>query len=127
MLNPRKQFPIIPGGIFLTNFFLKETCVDFYDHIRSYKCMNILLKSLSWNTINTCIIWFWQLIVRLSDGAGRVAAQSATVTINVIRNQNTPYFINEPYSRLIQENLPTGTSIYQVTARDNDSPVSFFI
>lgn len=73
-----------------------------------------------------CILWFWQLIVRLSDGAGRVAAQSATVTINVIRNQNTPYFINEPYTRLIQENLPTGTSIYQVTARDNDSPVSFF-
>lgn len=55
-----------------------------------------------------------------------MAAQSATVTINVIRNQNTPYFINEPYSRLIQENLPTGTSIYQVTARDNDSPVSFY-
>lgn len=75
---------------------------------------------------NMCIILFWQLIVRLSDGAGRVAAQSATVTINVIRNQNTPYFINEPYSRLIQENLPTGTSIYQVTARDNDSPVSFY-
>ena len=62
--------------------------------------------------------------MRLSDGAGRVATQSATVTVVVIRNENTPYFINEPYSRLIQENLPTGTSIYQVTARDNDDAVS---
>ena len=68
--------------------------------------------------------FYWQLIVRLSDGAGRVAAQSATVTVVVIRNENTPFFINEPYSRLIQENLPTGTSIYQVTARDNDAAVS---
>lgn len=68
-----------------------------------------------------------QLIVRLSDGAGRVAAQSATVTINVVRNQNTPFFVNEPYSRLIQENLPTGTSIYQVTARDADATVSLFL
>ncbi|KAJ8318063.1 hypothetical protein KUTeg_003154 [Tegillarca granosa] len=62
----------------------------------------------------------YQVVVALSDGAGRSAPQSATVTINVLRNNLTPYFVSEPYSRLITETVLQGTSIYQVTARDDD-------
>ena len=61
----------------------------------------------------------------LADQAGRVNANTATLTINVIRNQFTPYFLNEPYAVVINENVGTLQSIYQVTARDDDSINTF--
>ena len=52
-------------------------------------------------------------------------ANTATLTINVIRNQFTPYFINEPYAVVINENFGTLQSIISVTARDDDSINTF--
>ena len=61
----------------------------------------------------------------LGDQAGRNNANTATLTINVIRNQFTPYFLSEPYSVVINENVGTQQNIYQVTARDDDSINTF--
>ena len=61
----------------------------------------------------------------LGDQAGRNNLNTATLTINVIRNQFTPYFINEPYSVVINENSGTLQNIYQVTARDDDAINTF--
>lgn len=61
----------------------------------------------------------------LADQAGRVNANTATLTINIIRNQFTPYFINEPYTVVINENFGTLQSIIQVTARDDDAINTF--
>jgi len=63
--------------------------------------------------------------VTLGDQAGRVNINTATLTINVIRNQNTPFFISLPYQRTIDEATAQQTSIYQVTARDNDAVNTF--
>lgn len=54
----------------------------------------------------------------------RSAARNAFVTINVLRNQYTPFFINEPYRVDLGSNIGISTSIIDVTARDLDSPVS---
>lgn len=69
--------------------------------------------------------FFIQLEVTLGDQEGRVNQNTATLTINVIRNQFTPRFLNEPYVVEINENIGTTTSIYQVTAVDDD-PVNTF-
>ena len=50
---------------------------------------------------------------------------TATLTINVIRDQFTPYFINQPYAVVINENFGTLSSIISVTARDDD-PINTF-
>ena len=36
------------------------------------------------------------------------------------KNDNTPYFINDPYSKDLEGNSAQGSSVLQVTARDND-------
>lgn len=48
----------------------------------------------------------------------------ATVTISVVRNLQTPYFLQSSYVTTIQENQVTGTSVLQVSARDDDTTVS---
>lgn len=61
----------------------------------------------------------------LGDQDGRVNQNTATLTINVVRNQFTPRFLNEPYTIEINENIGTSQSIYQVTAIDDD-PINTF-
>ena len=50
---------------------------------------------------------------------------TATLTVNIIRNQFTPRFINEPYVLTINENFGSSQSIYQVTAVDEDPNNTF--
>ncbi|WAQ96421.1 FAT4-like protein [Mya arenaria] len=65
------------------------------------------------------------LTVALADQAGRSNVNTATLTINVIRNQNTPYFINLPYRIDISESTALSQSIFTVTALDADQGNSF--
>ena len=53
-----------------------------------------------------------------------VAAQTATVQVNVFRNQFTPQFVNVPYATTVQENTGVSQSIFRVTATDADQVVS---
>lgn len=79
-------------------------------------------------------VWKWKLVqfivlqavVNVNDNGTpqRSASQYAYVTINVLRNQYTPFFINEPYRVDLGGNIGISTSIIDVTARDQDSPVS---
>ena len=54
----------------------------------------------------------------------RQSAIQAAVTINVVRNQNTPFFINRPYAALIDQNLTIGSTVFQIEADDGDTKVS---
>lgn len=38
----------------------------------------------------------------------------------VTKNDHTPYFINEPYSKDLEGTIQQGASVFQVTARDDD-------
>lgn len=73
-----------------------------------------------------CIFMYIQAVVAVNDNGTpqRSAARNAFVTINVLRNQYTPFFINEPYRVDLGSNIGISTSIIDVTARDLDSPVS---
>lgn len=68
-----------------------------------------------------------QLIIGAYDlgTPSRSANIDATVTLSVVRNLQTPYFLQSNYVTTIQENQATGTSILQVSARDDDTTVSF--
>ncbi|KAH3873303.1 hypothetical protein DPMN_036535 [Dreissena polymorpha] len=66
-----------------------------------------------------------QLNVVLSDQPGRVNVNTATLTINVIRNQFTPRFLDTPYRLDIVENTNTAQSIFRVTAVDDDAVNTF--
>ncbi|GFR89571.1 protocadherin Fat 4 [Elysia marginata] len=65
---------------------------------------------------------FYTVLVQIADRGvpSNVAAQTATVQVNVFRNQNTPVFINTPYATTVQENTGVGQSIFRVTATDAD-------
>jgi hypothetical protein len=46
--------------------------------------------------------------------------QTATITVYVAKNDHTPFFINDPYSRDLEGTIQPGVSVLTVTARDND-------
>lgn len=54
----------------------------------------------------------------------RSASQPATVTINVIRNQFPPVFVNTPYATSLPFTVAAGSSVYNVNATDADTRVS---
>ncbi|XP_048590535.1 protocadherin Fat 4 isoform X2 [Nematostella vectensis] len=57
------------------------------------------------------------------DGGGfyqEIAIATVTVTLQDV-NDNDPEFTGMPYTSDIAENLPAGTSVFQVTATDKDS------
>ncbi|KAK3745550.1 hypothetical protein RRG08_040225, partial [Elysia crispata] len=63
---------------------------------------------------------------RDNDPSPRSAANVATVTVNVYRNQFSPVFINEQsYSQTVNQNLGTGSLITTVTATDADEANTF--
>ena len=47
----------------------------------------------------------------------------ATLTVNILRNQEPPVFINEPYEVTIDRNQNVGANIFRVTATDDDVQV----
>ncbi|XP_041364041.1 cadherin-23-like [Gigantopelta aegis] len=69
----------------------------------------------------------YTLLATASDSTkpARSAPQTATVQVSVIRNLNTPNFVNLPYSTHIAESLSLGASVYQATAVDIDQQNTF--
>jgi hypothetical protein len=71
------------------------------------------------------------IVLQLTIGAFDLGTPSlsanidATVTVTVVRNLQTPYFLQSNYVTTIQENQAIGTSILQVSARDDDTTVSW--
>ena len=47
----------------------------------------------------------------------------ATLTVNILRNQEPPIFLNEPYSVQVERNQGIGSNIFRVTATDDDLQV----
>ncbi len=47
----------------------------------------------------------------------------ATVTVTVVRNENSPVFFNESYAVTIRQDVPSGTQIQTLNARDADTAV----
>ena len=45
--------------------------------------------------------------------------------ITIIRDQFPPFFINEPYRQTLDERTSIGSSVYTVSAQDNDLVVSW--
>ncbi|XP_046564129.1 protocadherin Fat 1-like, partial [Haliotis rubra] len=64
----------------------------------------------------------YRLIVAVTDGGDppRPAPSTATITVNVIRNLNTPRWVNDPYSATIDETIGANVNIVNVLAVDDD-------
>ena len=59
------------------------------------------------------------------DGASPPRTSNAVqVTINILRNNNPPVFVNEPYSTSVTSAVSAGISLFSVTATDADTRVS---
>lgn len=56
----------------------------------------------------------------------KTSATNATVTIDVYRNLQDPFFTGGPFNVNIQETTAVGTSIRQVNFGDSDSDVRSF-
>lgn len=57
----------------------------------------------------------------------RQALSPAIVSLTVLRNQFDPFFVSSPYVATIPETTSTGSSVLQVTARDQDTVSHTFI
>jgi hypothetical protein len=64
----------------------------------------------------------FQLTLRAYDlgTPERETVQRATVTVNVLRNNNAPQFIRTPYQTTINRDQGLNTAILTVTATDAD-------
>lgn len=67
-----------------------------------------------------------QMTVQASDNRLQPRLTNATVIINVVRGQ-PPFFLNTPYSTAVNERVAIGTSVYRVSAQDNDLIVSLLV
>jgi hypothetical protein len=59
------------------------------------------------------------------DGDGRPSINTATVRVNVYRNNNNPFFTGTIRQIDINEDLGTGTSVFQFFYSDVDPDVRF--
>lgn len=64
--------------------------------------------------------------MRASDQRIPERTATAEVRINIIRDRFPPIFFNEPYGTSVSENTVNGTSVYRVTANDQDLRVSIY-
>ncbi|KAL8559117.1 hypothetical protein ACOMHN_046165 [Nucella lapillus] len=64
----------------------------------------------------------YKLLLKAFDSGfpSQQAQQTATVLVDVLRNLNTPYFLSSPYAVTIPETTVPGSSIFKLTARDDD-------
>ena len=73
----------------------------------------------------------FQFEVEASDGRDPVKKSTATVIVNILRDQLKPYFINTPYSSSIREDVANGTILqmtsFIILATDPDLRVSLNI
>lgn len=58
---------------------------------------------------------------------GVIQTASALVNITVNRNLNPPFFSTNMYNASLLEDSQLGTSVVQLTARDNDLQVSLIM
>ncbi|KAL3878042.1 hypothetical protein ACJMK2_035678, partial [Sinanodonta woodiana] len=64
-----------------------------------------------------------EVSLRDADPVSPLSSQvNAFIIITIIHNQNTPYFINQPYTASLNENVNIGYTVMDVTARDDDGP-----
>lgn len=85
--------------------------------------MIVFVEFVPSNSINIkyCLL---QLRVGAYDSSVPYDVSSTTCQISVLRNENEPIFLEEPYEVNLLESTTVGTSIYRVTAEDADG-VSF--
>lgn len=62
-------------------------------------------------------------LLAFDQGFPSLVSARALLIVNILRNQNPPVFINEPYSTTISQNQGTFQSIITVTATDADLTV----
>ncbi|XP_035826838.1 protocadherin Fat 4-like [Aplysia californica] len=55
-----------------------------------------------------------------SDQGNPARTTPVLAIITVIRDESAPFFINQPYSTVVNELVTVGTSVYAVTATDSD-------
>ena len=103
------------------NVFNPPTNLQDYFYINPYTCLLTLRESLTTIGVSQVL-----LTVRATDDGipPRSSSLNARVTINIIRNENDPFFVNTPYVTTISETTVIGTRVITVTARDNDNLVS---
>ena len=66
------------------------------------------------------------MALRDNDPTNPLSADvNAFVTVNIIRNENSPVFVNLPCDVSLSQNIQN-QFLTQVTAQDDDSVVSFF-
>lgn len=90
--------------------------------------MNKILISIELNCFHPStllhFILFWQVsLLAYDQGFPSLVSVRALLIVNILRNQNPPVFINEPYSTTISQNQGTFQSIITVTATDADLTV----
>lgn len=68
------------------------------------------------------------MTVTATDRGTPQQSDSATITINIVRNTQSPVFTNSgQYATTIDQNLNIGTSVFTVTATDGDTVVCVVI
>ena len=67
--------------------------------------------------------FIFQLIVQASDKAAVPKVATATVVINIIRNQYAPIFNQELYTAAVVDFWATGRELFVATAVDADRTV----
>lgn len=80
--------------------------------------MITVARPLTGTNVNT-----FQITISVTDNGypPRSSITPAIVTVQVLRNQFDPFFLNTPYSVTIPETTSISSSIIQVTARDQDT------
>ena len=71
-------------------------------------------------------LFFWsvKVTVTATDRGTPQQSDSTTITINIIRNTQSPVFTNAgQYATNINQNLNIGASVFIVTASDSDTVV----
>jgi len=92
-----------------------------YFYLNPYTCLITLRESL----VTIGVSQVEMFVTATDDGLpNRSSTINARVTINIIRNENDPFFVNTPYVTTIPETTGLGNVVITVTARDNDNFVS---
>ena len=92
-----------------------------YFYLNPYTCLLTLRESL----VTIGVSQVEMFVTATDDGLpNRSSTINARVTINIIRNENDPFFVNTPYVTTIPETTGLGNVVITVTARDNDNFVS---
>ena len=63
--------------------------------------------------------------MRVADGRGKT--QDLSCSVEVTRNEDSPYFISDPYTARLDIDNTLGRDFYTVSANDDDKSVSIFV